>query len=88
MQIEYDPDKAAENAARHGVSFSDAEGVFFDPLAISVEDPDAVGEARFVAIGQGRTGHLLVIVFTERDGVHRLISARRATRRERTGYES
>lgn len=88
MQIEYDPGKAAENASKHGVSFTDAEGVFFDPFAISVEDPDAVGEARFVGIGAGRTGSLLVIVFTERKGVHRLISARRATRKERAGYES
>ena len=88
MRFEYDSDKAAANLTKHRVSFADAEGVFQDPLAVTVEDPDAEGERRFVAIGLGSAGELLVVVYTERKGACRLISARRATRKERKQYES
>jgi uncharacterized DUF497 family protein len=44
MRFQYDPAKAAENLEKHGVSFADAEGVFHDSLALSVEDADARGE--------------------------------------------
>ena len=87
MAIQYDASKAAANVRAHGVAFEDAEGVFFDPLAVSVEDPDAVGERRFVTIGRGSSGELLVVVHTERNGDFRLISARRTTRKERKAYE-
>ena len=49
MRFQYDPDKAAANQKKHGVSFADAEGVLQDPLAVTVEDPDAEGERRYVA---------------------------------------
>lgn len=88
MRFRYDPDKAAANLKKHGVSFADAEGVLQDPLAVTVEDPDAEGERRFVAIGMGNAGELLVVVYSEREGEYRLISARRPTRKERIQYES
>jgi len=88
MRCTFDPAKAASNLKKHGVSFADAEGVLSDPLAITVEDPDAAGEPRFVAIGLGSAGELLVVVYTERADGFRLISARRATRKERKHYES
>jgi hypothetical protein len=87
MRFQYDPAKAAENLKNHKVSFADAEGVLEDPLAITVEDPDAEGEKRFVTVGLGSAGELLVVVWTERDEDCRLISARRATRKERKQYE-
>lgn len=87
MRFQYDPAKAAENLKSHKVSFADAEGVLEDPLAITVEDPDAEGEKRFVTVGLGSAGELLVVVWTERDEDCRLISARRATRKERKQYE-
>ena len=87
MRFRYDPDKAAANLRKHDVSFADAEGVLQDPLAVTVEDPDAEGERRFVAVGLGSAGELLVVVYSERDGEYRLISARRPTRKERTSYE-
>ena len=86
MRFQYDPDKAATNLRKHRVSFADAEGVFGDPLALTIEDPDAEGEQRFVAIGQGSAGELLVVVYSVRDDECRLISARRATRKERKRY--
>ena len=88
MRVEYDPDKAEANLRKHRVSFADATGVLEDPLARTVEDPDAIGERRFVSIGQSSAGELLVVVFAERTGAYRLISARRATRKERSQYES
>ena len=88
MRFQYDPAKAAANLRKHGVSFADAEGVLDDPLAVTVEDPDAEGEPRLVTVGLGNAGELLVAVWTERDGACRLISARRATRKERKHYES
>ena len=88
MRFSYDPAKADSNLKKHGVSFADAEGVFKDPLAITVEDPDAAGERRLVAVGLGSAGEILVVVYAESDGRCRLISARRATRQERKTYES
>ena len=87
MRFRPDPGKAASNLKKHGVSFADAEGVLQDPLAVTVKDPDAEGEQRFVSIGLGNAGELLVVVWTERDDECRVISARRATRKERKQYE-
>ncbi len=87
MRFQYDPSKAAANLRKHGVSFADAEGALEDPLAITVEDPDSEGEARFITVGLGNAGELLVVVYTERNGEYRIISARRATRKERKSYE-
>jgi uncharacterized protein len=88
MQFQYDPAKAVANVRRHGVSFADAEGVLKDPLALTIEDPDAQGERRYAAIGLGSAGDLLVVIYTERTEEYRLISARRATRKERKTYEA
>ena len=87
MRFRYDPAKASANLRKHRVAFADAEGVFHDPLAITVPDPDALGEARFISIGLGSAGEVLVVVYTESGGGIRLISARRATRKERRSYE-
>ncbi len=88
MPLSHDPAKAAANIRKHGVSFADAEGVLHDPMALTVEDIDAIGERRYVTIGLGSAGEILVVVHTERGGEHRLISARRATRKERRTYEA
>ncbi len=88
MEFQFDPAKAVGNLRKHGVSFADAEGVFMDPLALHRLDPDAEGEERFVAIGAGSAGHLLVVVYTLRSEAIRLISARRATPTEIRAYES
>jgi uncharacterized DUF497 family protein len=88
MDFEFDPAKAAGNLRKHGVSFSDAEGVFMDPLAQHRVDPDSAGEARFVAVGTGSAGAVLVVSYTIRADAVRLISVRRASRGERRSYES
>jgi len=88
MRFQFDPKKAATNLKKHGVSFADVEGVFLDPLAIHREDPDAEDEERFIAVGMGSAGGILVVVYTLRGDEIRLISARRATRKEVKDYES
>ena len=88
MHFQFDPAKAAVNLKKHGVSFADAEGVFYDPLAIHQLDPNSDDEERFVAVGMGSTGTVLVVVYTLRGEEIRLISARHATRHEVKSYES
>jgi uncharacterized DUF497 family protein len=88
MDFEFDPAKAAGNLRKHGVSFSDAYGVFMDPRAMHRIDPDSAGEERFVAAGIGSAGAVLIVVYTIRADTIRLISARRASRGERRCYES
>jgi hypothetical protein len=88
MHFEWDPEKARANVAKHGVSFEEATACFRDPLSVTILDPDhSEGENRFVLTGQSSTGQLLVVVHTDRGEAIRLISARRATRRERQAYE-
>ena len=86
--FEWDPRKAASNLTKHGVSFVEAVTVFRDPQARIVQDPrHSVGEERLAILGQSERGRLLSVMFTERGTRIRLISARKATRRERNDYE-
>jgi uncharacterized DUF497 family protein len=87
MRFQYDATKATANVRKHGISLGDAEGVLKDPLALTIEDPEAQDERRYVAIGLGSSGELLVVIYTEREDEYRLISARRATGKERRAYE-
>ncbi len=87
MNYQWDPAKATANLKKHGVEFADAVGVFDDPGAITIEEPDAEGEQRFLAIGLDVLGRLIVVAFTYRGDDLRLISARKATRREISIYE-
>jgi hypothetical protein len=87
MDVRWDPLKAARNLRKHGVRFCDAEAVLYDSHALTIEDPDAADEARYISVGQGTGGQLLVVVYVYREDHVRLISARRATRREMASYE-
>ena len=88
MEFEWDPDKAARNIAKHGVSFHEAASVFGDPLALTYFDPDhSDDEDRFLTFGESNKGRVLVVSHTDREDRVRIISARRATRRERKTYE-
>jgi len=83
--FEWDADKAAANAARHGVTFEEAVTVFLDLDYLLVRD--AVAPERFVAMGMSSQARVLFVVHCERGERLRIISARRATRRERETYE-
>jgi hypothetical protein len=71
---------------KHGIAFEEASTVFEDPLAKVRGDPEHA-EGRYVIVGMSSTGRLLVVVHTDRPSAIRLISARRATARERKAYE-
>ncbi len=88
MEFDYDPIKARSNIRKHGVSFAHAEQALRDELAVTVEDPDAVGEQRFVTLGMDALGRVLVVVHTQREEWTRLISARKATRGELEQYHA
>ena len=88
MHFEWDASKGASNLKKHRVSFDEAVTVFYDPLAATFDDPDhSQDESRFVTVGYSAQGRLLVVCHVERGRVVRLISARRATPRERKRHE-
>ena len=88
MRFEWDPSKAVENLATHGVSFEEAATVFRDVLSATGADPDhSSDEERFVTFGISTDGHLLAIAHTDCDDTIRIISARPATPSERKIYE-
>jgi uncharacterized DUF497 family protein len=89
IRFQWDPQKAARNATKHGVPFSEAATVFQDPLAFIFDDEEhSVEEYREIIIGHSKRDRLLVVAFTERDDVIRIISAREANRKEREDYEN
>jgi len=91
IRVEWDPAKARINLRKHGVSFEEAETVFYDDHALLLDDPEHSGdEDRFVLLGLSSRLRVLVIVHTyrEHDAVIRLISARRATKAEQAGYDA
>jgi uncharacterized DUF497 family protein len=88
MTIEFDPDKARANLRKHGVSFAHAEQALRDPMALTIEDPDAEDEQRFVTLGSDALGRILVVVHTKRGERTRLISARKASPGEARAYHA
>ena len=89
MEFEWDPEKAAANAKKHGVEFGEAMTIFGDPLEVTISDPDhSEDEQRFVSVGTSTAGRLLVVTYTERAGRTRIINAREASAQERKHYES
>ena len=89
MGFEWDPNKAAANARKHGVQFSEAIGVFSDDYAITIKDEESDSdEQRFVTLGMGIKGRLLAVVYCYSGENIRIISARTARRPEREQYEA
>jgi len=87
--FEWDPKKAETNLKKHGVSFEEASTAFKDPLSLTIDDPlQSSDEERLIFIGMSYNNRMLVIVHTEiRDNI-RIISARKATKKERNNYET
>lgn len=86
MEIEFDPIKAKANLRKHKVSLAHAEQALRYPLAWTIEDPDAQGEARYITLGAEALGRVLVVVHTPRGERTRLISARKASKGELEQY--
>lgn len=94
MSVEWDKEKKNKNnkeklnEAKHHIRLSDVEPVLYDPMGVTVEDVTAEGEHRFVTIGSDIFGRVLTVVYTWRGDKIRLISARKATNKEKRHYES
>ena len=89
LRFEWDPRKAAANARKHGVSFDEASTAFSDEQALVIPDPDhSEDEDRFILLGLSAALRLLVVIhcFREDVDVIRIISARKATKRESKDY--
>ncbi len=88
IQFEWDEKKAQINLKKHGVSFDEAATIFGDTMSITIDDPiHSTSEPRWITIGRSAQGKLLVVAHAERGDDIRLISARKATRKERHVYE-
>lgn len=88
MRFDWDPEKAAENSAKHGISFDQAIKAFDDPDALYIADRGhSEGEIREKLLGAADDTGIVLVVFTERHGeTIRIISAREATRKEKQLY--
>jgi len=88
MHFEWDPNKAAGNRQKHGVTFEEATSVLRDVFSATAHDPDhSGGEERFVTFGVSSQGRLLAVSHADRGNAIRIISARLATNAERQIYE-
>lgn len=88
LTFEWDEKKAAENLRKHQISFREGATIFNDPLIATMLDPDhSEAEDRYLSLGHSSQGHLLVVSYTQRQDNIRLISCRKATRKERKKYE-
>jgi len=91
IRFEWNSAKAASNLRKHGVSFDEAKSVFYDDFAVQFYDTDNSnpGEDRFLMLGLSSESRILIVCHCERDDGNtiRVISARKATRKERKFYE-
>ena len=88
LLFEWDINKAKKNLRIHGISFDEASTAFKDILSVTIHDPlHSDEEDRFILIGNSYKNRLLVVVHTEKETKVRIISARRATRKEKMQYE-
>ncbi len=88
MTFEWDPRKARQNRRKHRVSFQEAITVFGDPFAATYPDPDhSEMEHRFITVGMSNANRVLLVVHADGRENIRIVTARRATPRERENYE-
>lgn len=88
MKFHWDKNKAQSNFLKHNISFEEAVTVFADPYLLFTEDvKNSEGEEREWAMGESENGFILVVVFTVRNETFRIISARKATKKECKRYE-
>lgn len=89
IAFEWNLEKSGANLKKHGVSFEEAQTIFYDEFAVQFfDDEHSEDEKRFLLLGMSTTARLLLVCHCERDSGHviRIISARKATRRESTFY--
>ena len=90
IKFDWDPAKASSNARKHGVSFEEARSSFYDEFAVQFfDDENSIDEERFLLLGMSSGARLLLVCHCERasGSVIRIISARKATKRESAFYK-
>ena len=91
MLFEWDRKKNVSNIKKHHISFELSASIFDDPLHLSVLDEKRHSEERWITLGQSATGELLVVIHTYKETLEheiiRIISARKATKKETKQYE-
>ncbi len=90
MDFKWDSRKAEANLKKHGVSFEEASTAFYDPFAKLGHDPDHSDEEdRFILVGHSQKNNLLFVVhvYKENESTIRIVSARKATKKEKTDFE-
>ena len=88
MTFEWDQQKEQSNLVKHNVSFKEAQTVFDDPLYVDFYNPDhSQNENRYIIIGASSMGHILLVSYTERGNITRIISARKVTKQEFKAYQ-
>ncbi len=89
MKIIWDSKKAAANPKNHdGMAFGEAQHALLDPYALTREDSDSENEQRFITLGMGGKNRILIVVYTYKDEIIRIISAWKASEPQRRRYES
>ena len=86
MEFDWDAAKSEANSNKHGISFDEAQDIFDGPVLTWVDDRQDYGENRHISLGALSPSAVLVVIHTERGDKIRLISARKANRRERKVY--
>jgi uncharacterized DUF497 family protein len=88
VHVEWNEEKARSNVAKHGITFTEAATIFLDPFLMTFpDDLHSDIEERFVSIGRSERHRILLVVHTDRGTALRIISARKATAKERITYE-
>lgn len=90
IKFEWDTAKASSNKKKHGVSFEEAQSVFYDEFAVQFfDDENSVSEDRFLMLGFSDNARFLIVCHCERDqgNIIRIISARKATKNEGNYYQ-
>lgn len=88
LTFEWDEEKADENVRKHRVSFDEAKTVFNDPFSVTIDDPDhSSDEHRYIDIGLSSKERLIVVSYCERGEIIRIISSRKAKKKEQRSYE-
>jgi len=90
IKFEWDKSKASSNKRKHGISFEEAQSVFYDDYAIQFfDDENSNEEDRFLILGHSNQSRILLICHCEKDAGNliRIISARKATAKERKLYK-
>lgn len=86
MDFEWDDAKNAANLEKHGITFETAITIFNGPVLTRLDERENYGEVREISMGLMGTAYIVVVIHTDRNGITRIISARRANKSERNAY--